>query len=355
VEATEDGVYVTVSQEKWKKSRRYIGEVIAELNDSSTLDFKDLERKRGFLIYVTRTYPSMVPYLKGSHQTLDIWRPNRDEDGWKCSTKDIARKRRKWALGQERAEPPSRVRAAPRLKEDLEALEMLLSAERLPKRRVRSTMCLEVLYRSGDASGTGHAANFQRLINKETIFELDNKIYYRYGHWCNEVSEASSNYRELLNLIESLEAQVADGRLRGAEVFLFTDNSTAEAVFYKGNLTSRPLFELMLRLRKLEMEGELILHIIHVAGTRMIAEGADGGSRGDLNQGVMAGQSILDFVPLHLTALDRSDKLEAWIRSWWDDERGKLQTLTPEGWFEEGQQEGNFLCAPPAAAADVVG
>jgi hypothetical protein len=42
VEATEEGVYVTVSQEKWEKSRRYIGEVIAELNDSSTLDFKDL-------------------------------------------------------------------------------------------------------------------------------------------------------------------------------------------------------------------------------------------------------------------------------------------------------------------------
>ena len=87
-------------------------------------------------------------------------------------------------------------------------------------------------------------------------------------------------------------------------MFLFTDNSTAEAVFYKGNSTSRPLFELMLRLRKLEMAGDLILHVIHVAGTRMVAEGADGGSRGDLNQGVMAGQSILDFVPLHLTALE---------------------------------------------------
>jgi hypothetical protein len=234
-------------------------------------------------------------------------------------------------------------------------LEMLLSAERPPKRRIRSTTCLEVLYGFGDASATGHAANFQRVVNKGTKFELDNKIYYRYGHWCDEVSEASSNYRELLNLVESLEAQVADGRLKGAEVFLFTDNSTAEAVYYKGNSTSRPLFELMLRLRKLEMEGDLILHVIHVAGTRMVAEGADGGSRGDLNQGVMAGQSILEFVPLHLTALERSNKLETWIRSWWDDERGELQTLTPEGWFEEGQQEGNFLWVPPPAAADVVG
>jgi hypothetical protein len=84
----------------------------------------------------------MVPHSKGTHQTLDIWRPNRDEDGWKLPTKDITRKRRKWALGQERAEPPSRVRVAPWLKEDLEALEMLVSAERPPKRRVKSFMGL---------------------------------------------------------------------------------------------------------------------------------------------------------------------------------------------------------------------
>jgi hypothetical protein len=49
------------------------------------LEFKPLERKRGFLIYVTRTLPSMFFYLKGIHQTLDTWRPNRREDGWKLA------------------------------------------------------------------------------------------------------------------------------------------------------------------------------------------------------------------------------------------------------------------------------
>ena len=77
VESTDEGVFVTVSQEKWEKSRRYIGEIISELKASNgVLEFKGLERKRGFLIYVTRTYPSMVPYLKSIHQTLDSWRPN---------------------------------------------------------------------------------------------------------------------------------------------------------------------------------------------------------------------------------------------------------------------------------------
>lgn len=74
---TDEEVFVTASQEKWEKSRRYIGEIIVELKSSrGVLDFKGLERKQGFLIYITRTYPSMVPYLKGIHQMLDSWRPH---------------------------------------------------------------------------------------------------------------------------------------------------------------------------------------------------------------------------------------------------------------------------------------
>jgi hypothetical protein len=55
-----------------------------------------------------------------------------------------------------------------------------------------------------------------------------------------------SNYRELLNLVELFEAQVEDGRIKGAKVFLLTNNSTAEAVFFKGNSTLEQLFRLML-------------------------------------------------------------------------------------------------------------
>lgn len=96
-----------------------------------------------------------------------------------------------------------------------------------------------------------------------------------------------------------------EGTIWGAEVFLFTDNSTAEVVFLKGNSSLKTFFKLMLRLRHVEMSGGLILQVVHVAGTQMIEEGADGGSRGDLSQGVMSGQPVLDFVPLHLSALER--------------------------------------------------
>jgi hypothetical protein len=36
----------------------------------------------------------MVPYLKGIHQMLDSWRPNRDKDKWKLSMKEIAHRKK---------------------------------------------------------------------------------------------------------------------------------------------------------------------------------------------------------------------------------------------------------------------
>ena len=42
-----------------------------------------------------------------------------------------------------------------------------------------------------------------------------------------------------------------------AEFFLFTDNSTAENSFYRGSSKSKLLHELVLRLRKLEMDFNL--------------------------------------------------------------------------------------------------
>jgi len=43
-----------------------------------------MEQGRGFLVYLSQTYTSMVPYLKGIHLTwLDSWREGRDDDAWK--------------------------------------------------------------------------------------------------------------------------------------------------------------------------------------------------------------------------------------------------------------------------------
>ena len=36
-------------------------------------------------------YPTFMPYLKGVHLTLEIWRPNRDPQGWNLPKNDWAR------------------------------------------------------------------------------------------------------------------------------------------------------------------------------------------------------------------------------------------------------------------------
>ena len=110
---------------------------------------------------------------------------------------------------------------------------------------------------------------------------------YRYGVWgLSVVDDSSSNYRELRNLVESLEMSGASGELNGKEVFLFTDNSTVEAVTAKESSTSPLLYELVVRLFQLSSVFLCSVNIIHVAGTRMIQQGTDGLSRGDMLEGV---------------------------------------------------------------------
>ena len=77
------------------------------------------------------------------------------------------------------------------------------------------------------------------------------------------------------------------GKLRDCEVLFLTDNMVAENDFYKGSLLSETLFNLAMRLRKLELEGGNILYMIHVSGTRMIASGLNALLRGDTTKGVI--------------------------------------------------------------------
>jgi len=51
-----------------------------------------------------------------------------------------------------------------------------------------------------------------------------------------------------------VEKEAAHGELNNVELWLFTDNSTAESYFFKGSSTPPLLHELMLRLRKVEVD-----------------------------------------------------------------------------------------------------
>ena len=96
----------------------------------------------------------------------------------------------------------------------------------------------------------------------------------------------------------------------------------------------------------------MILHVIHVSGKRMIASGVDGLSRGDHSSGVMQGKTLESFVPLHLTALERSPSLLPWLEDILEGHQANF--LTPEGWFDETAAEGTFVWSPAPAATDVV-
>jgi hypothetical protein len=153
-------------------------------------------------------------------------------------------------------------------------------------------------------------------------------------------------------LVNFIERAVLAHDLDATELFLFTDNQTAESAFWKGHSSSPKLFDLVLRLRKLEMTHRIILHVIHVSEKRMIAQGTDGLSRTDHSTGVMMGRDITNWVPLNRDALVREPKLSTGLTQ---VTRGlNFITLSPEGWFTTGHKFGDFIWTPPPAAADVV-
>ena len=377
------GVCALTSEEKWAKLKEILDKWWWRLSKGELeLVHKELLSDRGFLVYVTRTYPAMVPYLKGFHLTIESWRGGRDEEGWKvkedeasvasvesvtemdvtragdhgvnlsraaryvpCEDEDAAAMEYQWrrrvhleGLQGLHAPPSGTTRAVPRLKSDVAALRKLASEAKPPLRVVRPSMAVEVFYGFGDASGKQFGATLARDLNCQSKLssprEGEDGLRYRFGVWTAEEQDESSNYKELSNLVETLTEEARAGRLRDAEVFLCTDNSVSEGSFYRGTSKSRKLHELVLKLRVLEMEFGLTIHLIHVAGTRMIAQGTDALSRGSLLEGVMAGRSMLSFLDLDKTAIERSPRLLDWVREW--TQLGSLEPLTPEGWFEEG-------------------
>ena len=60
-----------------------------------------------------------------------------------------------------------------------------------------------------------------------------------------------------------------------------TDNEVSERIFYRGPSKSSTLHDLIVSLRKAEIENQLINHVRWISGKRMIKLGVDGLFRGD--------------------------------------------------------------------------
>jgi len=348
--AERDGsLWAYVSDEKWQKAKFYLTSWLKEIEDCKNhsappcLDFKHLERGRGFLVYISRTYPSIVPYLKGLHLTLDSWRSNRDSEGWKVggtSVKTVESDEDDIMASLDRHgnlnsssndydNHPDKVSLAPRFYDDLNALMLFFKSEKPSWRFVRGKEICVVEYGFGDASGSGFGASF----------ETGGGIKYVLGVWGKDIGGESSNFRELANLVDALRYRAQDNKasVKGLEVFMFTDNAVAEGAFYKGSSSSKKLFNLILQLRLLEMEAGMRIHIIHIAGSRMIKQGTDGLSRGDANEGVMQGNSMLSFVPIAKNCLERSpallEKMKWCLKTYLASLNQKLHCLSAKDWF----------------------
>ena len=373
VKTDNENVYVSTSQAKWNKGRsivfdwiaQYVTHDVSSASTEPSFDYKSMEKGRGFLVHLGTTYPWIMTRLKGVHHTLESWRGRRDLDGWKLKDDEwdtICNEARRSDSDVLWPKPSHNglVVAVKRLRWDLLALGNLLSDTTPPLRLVRGRKLMIVKYGFGDASGSGFGTSWQ---------DGDNGISYRHGVWGKDTSSRSSNFRELKNLVDSLESMSHSEDLCGVELFLFTDNVVAESAFYKGTSSSPLLFQLILRLIMLEKLNQMRIHLIHVAGTRMVAQGSDGLSRGNMLEGVMSGMSMLSFVPLNKSALEVQTNLEDWLKSWLPNHQD-IELLSPSDWFVRGHdvagyelnsdgieipsyRDGTFIWAPPPAAADV--
>jgi hypothetical protein len=135
------------------------------------------------MVYVVQAYPRMKPYLKGIHLSLEMWRDGQDDDGWKVWAKPTAEDTREsppmdvslddikiqllaHTLGGEDqrmdGSATGLMLAAPRFKEDLEAILHLTEGEQPALHCVRSKLTMIAYYGFGDASSGGFGATVER-------------------------------------------------------------------------------------------------------------------------------------------------------------------------------------------------
>jgi hypothetical protein len=218
---TKGEVVALVSQKKWDKTKSMVAELKAMLSarEDGKLPHKRLEQIRGFLIYVSRTYDWMPPYLKGLHLTIDGWREGRLKNGWRAKKAKSKFVLWEWEgeqwvdvspeeyakATQAGATTPDYVTPVPRFRRDIAALDKLFEADRPAVSTLRAKGSLSGYYLVGDASGKGFGS---------ALWGQD-KIYWESGNYSIEYQKESSNFREADNLVSRMELLESSMDLRG--------------------------------------------------------------------------------------------------------------------------------------------
>lgn len=205
---------------------------------------------------------------------------------------------------------------------DIEVLAKLTAIESTPTIPIQA-LNYNVLYIIGDASGPGFGSQWW--------FQNGTKIDAQFGQWKFDVS----NFWESVNIVNSLRIYLKSGKiLPGMEVFIYTDNIIAKSTYFKGSSKYQKLHKMIVELKLLEMEGQIIVQFLCILGRRIISQDKDGFSRGDLSLGVMQGEEFLNFLPLNETALEQQEDLKNKIRTWLKNLEGWIFTNTDD-WFHK--------------------
>mmetsp|Transcript_8221 Transcript_8221/g.11747 ORF Transcript_8221/g.11747 Transcript_8221/m.11747 type:complete len:104 (+) Transcript_8221:242-553(+) len=72
------------------------------------------------------------------------------------------------------------------------------------------------------------------------------------------------------------------------------------------------------------------IYVAHVSGKRMIVQGTDSVSRGQLREGVSIGKAMFSYCPWTYSALDQFPTLFVLVKLWSTSE---CQVLIPKDWF----------------------
>jgi hypothetical protein len=219
-------------------------------------------------------------------------------------------------------EPPLEVKPVPRFVQDLAYLTQLTKADTPPWQ----------LYRARHSAALFVIGNASRKAQGAVVF-TQYGLDYESGVWSQSWRGKTSNVREAedftdrlerlagklaINIAKRLKSLNKSSALTDHKVFVLTNNSTFEGSYYKGNLMSRGLSDIVFRLYKAQQAGGFIVHVLHISGKRMKATGVDGLSRGNHTEGMMAVDDPMSFLPFYMGAdTCLQGRVGKWVQSWW--------------------------------------
>eukprot|EP00957_Ditylum_brightwellii_P018649 1400952-Ditylum_brightwellii.AAC.1 len=92
--------------------------------------------------------PQLTPFFKGSHHTLEVWRPTHDEDGWRNTMTGLFEKYDIVPNWEEHEDAPDVVMLVRRLKPDKKPLMELVSSKEPPEQN----MDAQLVFQGGSSS-----------------------------------------------------------------------------------------------------------------------------------------------------------------------------------------------------------